>query len=282
MSVFRRISEALLAGVVLAAAPALGETAAPERVVSLNVCTDQLAMLVAGEGQLVSISRLTRDPAYSAMADEALAYPVNQGRAEEIYLLAPDLVLSGSFSSLATTEMLRRLGIAVEVFPPANSFADVAGQIRRMGEILGRETVAEKIAIRFDQDLDELRADRASGPRAAFYGAGGWTSGSRTLDGEALSAAGFSNVAEEAGLSDGGMLPLELLALLEPDLVITGGDDGPGFSRRQEIMSHPILARIRAAGRDAGLPGADRVCGTPHILRAVRRLAELRRGLEAR
>ena len=47
-------SRLCLAGVTdaMACVATLDATAAPRRVVSMNVCTDQLAMMVAGEGQL--------------------------------------------------------------------------------------------------------------------------------------------------------------------------------------------------------------------------------------
>ena len=42
---------------------------APRRVVSINLCTDQLAMMLAAPGQLVSVSQLAGDPHSSAMAE---------------------------------------------------------------------------------------------------------------------------------------------------------------------------------------------------------------------
>ena len=69
---------ALWVAAALAAAPAHAD--APRRVVSMNLCTDQLAMLVAGEGQLLSVSPLSADPRGSAMADVAAGYPLNHGR----------------------------------------------------------------------------------------------------------------------------------------------------------------------------------------------------------
>ena len=44
---------------------------APERVVSMNLCTDQLAMLLAGPGQLASVTYIATHPRASAMAEEA-------------------------------------------------------------------------------------------------------------------------------------------------------------------------------------------------------------------
>src|SRR5690625_531746 len=76
------------AGLVLAAPasslPAAGEHP-PARVMSLNVCTDQLATALAAPGQPISVSFLARDPAQSAMPEEAEAYPLHHGRAEEVF-----------------------------------------------------------------------------------------------------------------------------------------------------------------------------------------------------
>ncbi|WP_317616335.1 substrate-binding domain-containing protein [Paracoccus mutanolyticus] len=80
--------------------------AAPRRVVSINLCTDQLALAVAAPGQLVSVSELARDPALSAMASRAAAIPSNRGRAEEVLALRPDLVLASSLGDAATVRLL--------------------------------------------------------------------------------------------------------------------------------------------------------------------------------
>ena len=53
---------ALLA--LLLAAPA---AAAPQRIVSMNLCTDQMALLLAGPERIVSISFLGPDPAESPL-----------------------------------------------------------------------------------------------------------------------------------------------------------------------------------------------------------------------
>ena len=79
--------------------------AAPARVVSTNLCTDQLAMLLAAPGQLVSVSWLAADPRSSTMAAEAARYPANHGLAEEIFLLSPDLVLAGSYTARTAVDL---------------------------------------------------------------------------------------------------------------------------------------------------------------------------------
>ena len=140
---------ALRAVLALLLALAAGGTgvAAPKRVVSMNACTDQMAMLIAGEGQLHSVSYLAGDPATSVLAAEAGRYAVNHGLAEEVFLMQPDLVVAGSYSTRATVELLRRLGIRVEEFEPENSFDDVRANLARMGAVLGQpERAAALIA----------------------------------------------------------------------------------------------------------------------------------------
>src|SRR6056300_563463 len=80
---FRLISLCMAALMVTSATDA---QTTPLRVVSMNLCTDQLAMMLADEGQLISVSDIATDPNMSPMAEAARAYPINHGQAEEIFL----------------------------------------------------------------------------------------------------------------------------------------------------------------------------------------------------
>lgn len=280
MSAFARASDRLR--VILAALGLwLGAAcahAAPERVVSLNLCTDQLAMLLAAPGQLVSVSFLSQDPRSSSMAGQARAYPANHGRAEEVFLLTPDLVLAGSYTSRAAVSMLERLGVRVEVFPPERSFNDIRAHLRRMGALLGQEARAEALIAQFDADLAELQVPGGARPNAALYSANGYTTGTGTLADEILQAGGFDNLAAQAGLPGGGTLALERLVLLGPDLILTS-PRYPGDSRAEALMDHPALGALME-GKPILATDADWTCGTPYVLRAVARLVALRRGME--
>ncbi|MDH3262527.1 MAG: ABC transporter substrate-binding protein [Paracoccaceae bacterium] len=276
ISGFGRAGRAAALALALAAGAAgAGEMPgeAPARVVSLNLCTDQLAMLLAAPGQFVAVSHLARDPLSSPMAEEAMAYPVTRGQAEEVFLLGPDLVLAGTYTTRATVELLRRLGLRVEEFPPPVSLADVGVQMRAVAAVLGRAEAGARMAEAFEAGLAALRAE--PGPRAALYDASGYTGGEHTLAGEILAAAGFRNVASEVGLEAGGFLPLELLILAAPDAVVTG-ETYPGASRAEEILAHPALRGLSRAG---AVSDADWVCGTPHLLGAIARLGAAREAL---
>ncbi len=252
--------------------------AQPQRVVSMNLCTDQLAMLLAAPGQLHSVTHLARDPRASAMSEEARGFAINHGLAEEIYLQRPDLVVAGSFSARATVAMMRRLEVPVEVFEPARSLEAVRENILRMGVVLGRQDAARALVARYDAGLAALRLTDEKGPRAAIYALRGWTEGEQSLAGQILKAAGYRNVAAELGYDWGGVLPLERLALVDPDVVITARPS-PGHGRAKETMDHPVIAQLRARSGQAVMSDRDWVCGTPYVLRAIETLAEARGGL---
>lgn len=268
----RLLRAALCAAACLAAAPAPARDV-PVRVASMNLCTDQLALLIAAPGQIVSLSHFATDPQMSALSDAAQGYAQNHGRAEELYLLEPDLVLADIWSSPATVGMLRRLGVPVEQLPPGVSIEEIRGRITRIGTLLGREARAAEVLAGFDAALAAIeRPGRA--PRAAIYGPGGYGYGPATLEGQILALAGFDNVVGGPGLDWGGRMALERLVMAAPDLVIS--DEG-GASRSEEVLAHPALAGLPLV---AGLRDARWICGAPAMLEAVAELAAIGRQIE--
>ena len=254
--------------------------AEPARVVSINLCTDQLAMMLAAPGQLVSITHLARDPAASVMATAARAYPVNHGFAEEVYLMHPDLVLAGRYTAQPTVAMLRRLGIAVEVFEPADSFADMQADIARMGHLLGRKAQAEQVAAHVAARLNRMRAKAPPDPRpvAATWSARGYMSGRESLAGEIIDTAGFDTLAARMGRDTGSFLPLEALVMAAPDLVVTGRSQS-GHSRSEEPLSHPAFRAL--TDHRSAVEDRDWICGLPSVLEAAERLSRARDALGA-
>jgi iron complex transport system substrate-binding protein len=233
----------------------------------MNLCTDQLAMLVAAPGQLASISVFAADPAMSVMAAEARDLPSNRGRGEEIFLLAPDLVLAGAYTTPATIEMLRRLDVRVETFAPAASLADIRKALRRMGVLLGQEARAETQVAAFDAALETARRG-AAGDVAALYEAQGYSSGADSLPGAILAAAGYANAAGKGG---GTFLPLETLIATAPDVIVSGRVHRLP-TRAEDLLGHPALASVEAA---RAFVNAAWICGTPAVVGEVRRLARL-------
>jgi iron complex transport system substrate-binding protein len=265
-----RIARLLLL-LALAAAPA-ARPEPPARVVSINLCTDQLAMLLAQPGQLVAVGTVASDPVASAFWREAAGYPAVPPAAEAVQRFAPDLVLAGAYDPPATLDLLRRLGVRVETFGIDASFADIRASVTRMGALLGAEERAAALLAEMDAELARP-VPPGPRPRAALYYSNGFTSGTGTLEHEVLAAAGYANVAAELGLQGLGHLPLERLVLAAPDLLVTG-QDYPSASLAGQILRHPAL---RALGAErAQVPDSLWVCGTPLVARAVSALRALR------
>lgn len=278
MSGFVPVSDAFRLALALVVSAGAAGAEVPRRVVSINLCTDQLAMLLAAPGQLLSVSHLAREPQSSSMLDEAQAYPVNHGQAEEVFALAPDLVLAGSYTALGTVELLRRLGVPVLQLPPADTLEAAVEQVRIIGAALGQEAKAEAMA---DSFAAGIAAARGAGPRhsAAFYHPNGYTTGAGTLADEVMTLTGFDNIGATAGVTGGGILPLERLVLAAPELIVTS-QPYPGASRSEEILQHPALAAVRDGAGARLHSDADWVCGTPHLLRAIGKMTAARDALE--
>ncbi|MEJ5082994.1 ABC transporter substrate-binding protein [Ochrobactrum sp. MYb379] len=265
----------LLAGLFLAGFHSAFAEERPQRVVSMNVCTDQLAILLSDPAQLQSVSYLSRDPLLSVMSEKAKGLPVNHGQAEEVFLMKPDLVLAGTFSSRATVGLLRDLGVRVEEFAPARSFQDIKTHMKRLGELLGRQEEAARQIAAMDADLLSIRRpDRK--PTVALYYANSYTAGRGTLIDEAIRLAGLDNIADKAGVRGSAMLPLEMLVMEKPDILVRGSRGRPP-ALAFENFEHPALRALEGHTRTVALNDNLTVCGGPFSVEAVAKLAEAAR-----
>jgi len=258
----------------LAAAPA-------SRVISLNLCTDQLVLALADRSAIVSVTYLARDCTISAQCRAAASEPINYGTAEELVAAEPDLVLGGRYTTRPAIGIARRLGMKVLEFDPPSSLDMVRRQIRDVAEALGRPERSETMIAALDGRLAALpqAAPEGERPVATVYQANGMTVGANSLIDAALQAAGFDNLARRLGLENYMYLPLETLIAGRPDppdpqyaasdLPLAGRErpEPSGDCRRHRPRSahhRPAIAvdlrlardrrRYRAAGASAGAP----------------------------
>ncbi|MFW2542493.1 ABC transporter substrate-binding protein [Primorskyibacter sp. 2E107] len=248
---------------------------APQRIVSLNVCTDQMALLLADPGQIAALSPISTDPRSAVYAAQAEAFDQTEVTAESVVLRQPDLILAGRYTTRATVEMLTGLGYRVEIFEPSNSLATARENIAHMGRLLGPKAEARAAVLlqAFDARLAALRATPGPQPRVALYYALGNTAGTNTLGADLLAAAGLRNIAADMGLPYGGALPLEALMLADPDLILVG-QPYSSPARATDLLTHPVLKRSGKLRTLAN--GANWLCATPALLDVVEDLVALR------
>ena len=88
---------------------------------------------------------------------------------EAVAALKPDLVIAWeSGNNMTQVDKLKALGLAVYVFQP-NQMEDVAGQLERLGQLAGTESIANPAAERFRQRLSSLRKANADKPKVRVF-----------------------------------------------------------------------------------------------------------------
>ena len=251
--------------------------AAAMRIVSLNLCADQLLVLLAEREQIAAVSHLSRDPALSHVAEQAARLPVTRGGAEEVLTLRPDLILAGEYGAQPAIRLLKRLGgVPVVRIGLAESFTDIRRHIVAVAEAVGHPGRGRAMLAEMDTILAAVPPPERR-PTALLYQPNGFTAGAGTLADAVLSAAGFANLGASSGLHGYGFLPLETVVANPPDLLIRAHYDARRPSEGERLLRHPALAS--SATMVASLDGPLFGCGGPFTATAVARLAEIRAGL---
>lgn len=281
MSGWRRLLSSAL--VVLAEGTAALSQTPPARVVSINMCADQMLVDLADPGQIAGLSPYARDAARSWIADKARALPVVSGTAEEIVLIRPDLVLAGRFSRQATQAFIQSRNIRLVGFDPAHTLAEAREQILRMGDLLGAQDRAADRVAKLDAALVRLKSAASAHPlRVLPLSRRGWVAGRDSLLSDILAAGGLLNSAAEARISDGGFMSLEAVVRLRPDALVLSRDDRQAEDQGQAMILHPALQSLFPPARRIILPEALTICAGPMLAEAMDRLAAQIRRLQPR
>jgi len=261
---------------ILAVLTALGvgvsaaAAAAKPRVVSLDLCSDQLVLALADPEQIVSVTATALRPSVSAYADRAraLGVPVNQGSAEETVMVSPDMVFTGYWGRDGKG-LLKRLGRKVERFAPPTSVDATIAQIRRAGQLLEQPEAAER-AVAAIAAARARMPDFPDAPATVLALPGGYGYGSGTLVDDMMRIAHLRNLLAEEGHAGFTRLDLEHLVLMHPDLVLVGDKQDAGEVRRSSsLIHHPALRHAEEGAAQVLFPPALWICGGPQTARAL-------------
>ena len=247
--------------------------AKPQRIVSLNLCSDQLLHEFGFHARIAALSYLATDAQYSVIAAAAKNFPSVRGNAEELIALKPDLVIAGPYTTKTSVAMLRRLGKRVMILPIATNFAQLRANIAQVAEALGEGARGAEIIRAFDQRLGVLKR-RVKGvrPRAAVYYTNSVTQIAGSIEAQVLKFAGYRNIADEVKLSPRGSLSLERLLLVRPDIIVLGHDPENYKTVLADNLRHPALGNYLKNRAWVAIPERLWICGTPAVLDAAERL----------
>lgn len=273
-AVYRKMA-AIAAAMLLSAVPsrAADSRPTPMRIVSLNMCTDELVLHLADRSRVASVTWLSQDPKASNVADFARSVPANYGLAEEIIPLDPDLVVAGTFTTRTAVAMLKQTRFRLVEFGNPKNIGEVEQQIMDMARVLDEPARGEQLVGDMRRRLATLGdAQFSKRPRAVVFNPNGFTVGAGTLVDDIMNRAGLDNVAAQMDLGNYTQIPLEVLVRSAVDIVIISGSrDGPP-SLATELLKHPILSELGPHTHVVVLPSRLWTCGGPEVVEAVSRL----------
>jgi iron complex transport system substrate-binding protein len=266
--------------VALLASPAFAK---PQRVVSLNLCADELALRLADPGVVKSVTWLSQDSRSANMAAMAAALPANDGHAEEALAYHPDLVLVGPFADPASIALLKEVGAPVVEVGAPQTLDGVRRQIRDLAATLGEPRRGEALIADMEARLASVAVD-PSQPRlkAVVLRPNGFTVGPGSLVDEILTRAGLDNLAARLDIAADQQVPLEVVALLGADVLILDRDKQSAPSLADAALDHPAIAALARRMTIVSLPSRLWTCGGPEIVEAVERLAAAAKAARAR
>ena len=249
---------------------------APQRIVSMNLCTDQLLLLLVDPARIASLSYFASDPAYSSLAPRARGIPPNRGQADEVLAFRPDLILTSQFSATLAANLLERLGHPVVRLGFAATVDESYAHIRTVAEVTDSVAHGEALIAELQRaiaDARQMLTPQLQGKTAVFFASNGYSYGAMSLQHDFMTSLGLRNVAAETGLTGPAQLPLEFLIAAQPDLVFTDPRQAIDAQLAQPMLHHPALAALGAHTRTIELPDALFQCAGPQLADAYRLLA---------
>ena len=230
----------------------------PERILTLSIYTDEIALGLVTSDKLVAISRFHDDPKESVIVEKARKIPEKMDgvpTAEQIIAWRPDVVFATPWTSPEEIAVIEDLKIPVVVCGPSDSYADIQANIRMMAAGLWETERGEKLIAAMDEVKREIDAKVAQIPESErksvalvsvmpTYGGEG-----STFD-DMCKHAGVINGVAAIGLQNGQILTKELLVKVNPDiLVLPNYDDKGTFDTKQFISGYvddPALQSMKA------------------------------------
>jgi iron complex transport system substrate-binding protein len=250
----------------LALAGAAG-AAAPKRVASLNLCTDELLLMLAPPGQIASVTHLSHNQAETPLWAFGRRHRKNDGGLLSVAAMKPDLVLTMGGGARDRTRIAERLGIRTVNLPYPQSIADIEKSIAEVGAALGRQAAARRL-------LDRIAALKRTRPSAAidtiWLGGGGRSVGATGIAAEWMALAGFRQRALR-----GDRVSLEQLLVSPPRILLRSDYRSAQFSGEQRWLRHPLAAGTRRS-RSIATDGRRWTCMGPTIVEEIARLRGVR------
>ncbi|MFT9098891.1 MAG: ABC transporter substrate-binding protein [Zymomonas mobilis subsp. pomaceae] len=253
---------------------AFKEVPRPARIVSLNLCADELLVDLADRSQIAALTRYARNPEMSLVTKEAQSLPFTYGSAEELIRLNPDLIITSSYSHSEFLSLLKKRHVKIIDLSLANSSNEIIQQIRLIAEAIGHPERGEKMIKKMKYALDHLPSPAGHRRVAAYYQRQGYLSGPGSLVDDIMTKAGLKNLAASLHKSVLSRLSLEEIVRAQPDFLIMEQNGKAVTDQGRAMLQHPLLKKAIPESRHLYIPAALTLCGSPDYPRAIQILDE--------
>ncbi|HET8711125.1 MAG TPA: ABC transporter substrate-binding protein [Spongiibacteraceae bacterium] len=272
----------LIALICLACLPwaVRASVAAPQRIASLNLCTDQLLLMLVPRARIASVTDWAARPESSYMAAAAQGIPTNHGSIETVLTQHPDLILASEYTDAALLLALKRLGYRVEIMAVPKTLAQTRGYILHVGDLVGARTEAQRLVDNMSRrllEIDNLVESSSGAELAAVYAPNGMTVGRGAVLAEIIERAGWRNLGDTLPIRGYGPISLEQLLVAQPrllvlDVTVAGNDN----SIANGYLAHPALSALKQRARTVVVPPTLSECVGPNTIDAIELLAAQR------
>lgn len=258
------------AGALWAAAPGSlpKASATPKRIVSINLCADQLVLALADRGQIAGLTHNADDPEMSGAAAKARGLPLLGNSAEQILAIDPDLTVGMPASRSAALAALPDRYYPLLDLDTADRLDQIYASIRATAKAVGHADRGEALVTKMERELAGLPKP-GRGRVAAYYQRRGYMTGTGTLIDDMMGRLGLVNLAAKLGKPPLSQLSLEEMVAAKPDFLIVESATDTITDQGSEMLHHPALKDIPRIS----IPQAWTVCGSPDYTVAARSIA---------
>jgi iron complex transport system substrate-binding protein len=221
--------------------------AAPKRIVSTFLCTDEYVFRMVPRERIAALSFEAgdRNPIVSTIADQVIGIPQIRPSTETVLNRHPDLVVMYAGTNPRLHENLRALHIPILDVPWANSLTDIHDVTKMLGAKLGAPAIAARLLAEMDATLAQAKQIAPQHPvRALIYEPNGYSTGGSAITAELMARGGLIDAAPDMKPTRLGTIPIETLVAAAPELLILAGQQNARRSRADLVLHHPALRAL--------------------------------------
>ena len=229
----------------------------PQRIVTLSIYTDQIALGLVKTDRMAAVNNFLDDPKESVIVEKAkkIKEKVKNPSIEQMVAWRPDLVIASEWTSPEAIAAYIDFGMPVVVCNKANNYEQVKECVRIISEAVGEREKGQQMLQKMDQELAAITdkvAEIPAGQRKRVLLLSVMTEygGIGSSYDDMCKKAGVVNTIAEAGIKNGQSLTKEMIIKCAPDVILmTDYTNGGNFDLKKFIddyIADPAMQTVPA------------------------------------